>query len=163
VVRARRLAAAAIAISACGGAPRGDSGPLDPVARSYGLACDMGVHENETCGPQPNACFAITTGSMLPSGDLSEKSALLFCARWCKAGCPSGTFCPNPDHASMDSLFAGVCFRACANDADCPASSVCDPSAGGGGCVPSCATGHTVCSKGSTCLQNGHCSGPQPH
>ena len=156
--------AVALAASSCGGNARPDYGPLDPVARSFGLACDMGKTVETTCGALPNDCFAITTGSLLPTGGVPS-SALLLCARWCKDGCPSGTFCPNPDHAEMGSLFSGACFRACARDEDCAAGSICDSSVGSGGCIPSCGNGHTVCDKknGFFCEPNGHCSGAQPH
>jgi hypothetical protein len=159
-----RVAAAIALVASCGGQSRPDYGPLDPMAASFGLACDMGQVGAQTCGAQPNGCFAITTGSFLPDRDGPPSSELLFCARWCRDGCPSGTFCPNPDDAHMDSLLAGACFRACASDQDCATGTVCDPSIGHGGCIPSCASGHTVCDKrkGSLCEENGHCSKPQP-
>jgi hypothetical protein len=162
--RVRCLAATlALAAAACGGNGRPDYGPLDPVAASFGLACDMGRAVAATCGALPNDCFAISTGSVLPSGGVPA-SALLFCARWCKDGCPSGTFCPNPDRAKIESLFSGACFRACARDEDCAAGTICDPSVGSGGCIPSCSSGHTVCDNknASVCEANGHCSGVQP-
>jgi hypothetical protein len=125
----------------------------------------MGKAVETTCGALPNNCFATTTGSFVAGGAGVAHSALLFCARWCKDGCPSGTFCPNPDRAQMDSLFSGACFRACARDEDCAVGTICDPSVGSGGCIPSCISGHTVCDKrnGSVCEPSGHCSKTQPH
>jgi hypothetical protein len=169
MARVPRIAAAIAVVASCGGETRPDYGPLDPVAASFGLACDMGTAGQTTCGARPNGCFSIATGPLV--GDPRPHSALLFCARWCKDGCPSGTFCPNPEHAQMDTLFSGVCFRSCASDQDCAAGTVCDPSigvggAGGtGGCIPTCTSGHTVCdtSEGSVCQSNGHCSAPQSH
>lgn len=160
--RAPCLAAIALLAASCGGRP--DYGPLDPAARSFGLACDMGRSVAATCGALPNGCFAITTGTLLPSGAVPS-SALMLCARWCKDGCPSGTFCPNPDRGQMDTLFSGACYRACASDEDCAEGSICDPSVGSGGCIPPCTSGHTVCDKrhGSVCEPTGHCSGAQPH
>jgi len=164
MARVPRIAAVIAVVASCGGGEtRPDYGPLDPVGASFGLACDMGAAGQTTCGEQPNGCFAIATGPLF--GDTRPSSSLLFCARWCKDGCPSGTFCPNPDHAQMDTLFSGVCFRACASDQDCAAGTVCDPSIGTGGCIPSCMSGHTLCdkAKASLCEPSGHCSGPQPH
>jgi len=137
-----------------------DYGPLAPEARSFGIGCEMGdaAFIESQCGSPPNSCGGTINGSINNVGKESQSSSV-FCNRWCVDGCPSGTFCPNPDHGK-EGLFLGFCYRACEHDSNCGNNSVCDFKMGEGACIPSCNTPYTVCDAfgNSKCLANGHCS-----
>jgi hypothetical protein len=138
---------------------RKDYGSLDPVARSFGQACDFGdpMAITAQCGPLPNDCGSSVNGS-IDNVEKELQSSSIFCTRWCVDSCPSGTFCPNPDHGRLEDLTSGFCYRPCERDSDCADKSICDFKMGEGACIPSCTFGYTTCDQESSCLSNGHCS-----
>jgi hypothetical protein len=151
--------------------------PLAAEARMFGRAClSMGGNEAEECGGGINACGVVATVDVeLGDGTRRSTGNMHVCTRWCAQSCPSGTYCPNPSHARLDTLTAGFCFRMCNEDSDCePGFSVCeerpDPGAPfrvdpppilfrewpAGGCVPDCRAQAAICGI-RKCGGDGHC------